>query len=47
MKKSSGPVLVALKYAEKHFVSGLFIIINIIFLFLSSLPFLMPRNAFP
>lgn len=49
MKKSSGPVLVALKCAEKHFVSGLFIIINIniIFLFLSSLPFLMPRNAFP
>lgn len=45
MKKSSGPVLVALKYAEKHFVSGLFININIIFL--SSVPFLMPRNAFP
>lgn len=47
-EKPSAPALVALKYAEKHFVSGLLkIIITLLCLFLSSVPFLMPRNAFP
>lgn len=47
-EKCSVPALAALKYTEKHFVSGLLKIIIIpLFLFLSSVPFLMPRNVFP
>lgn len=48
LEKRSAPALVALIYAEKHFVSGLLKnIIILLFLFLNSVPFLMPRNAFP